>query len=668
MAAYASLLIYKIIASMRRSRPWFVVRGLLIGLIVSSSSLSIVLYHGYSALGLENPSFSPFYRIMGTRFFPTEQDLSLHRFVYNNLYLNPTKDYFAIPANEYGEHSGLKAQLLGFSGIPNTKLWQSPLTLNASTLEVMYYLIDHSDVRYIILPKDSLFNDDPTEMNLKGPVRFALENFQKVYESNGYIVLSVPPISPPSPASNISIIYPKYMLPALSYEDTLSFDNNTFKMLDTSENMKNNKDENTKNETIVLKDTSKKNTLWSHTIPNANVNYIEGRFQIIEDKDNNKRHNAGIVWNDTQKEYYLSANNNSFTLEEKSNINQTERRTISQSLEIKSDNEWYSVKIAALRDTTNIYINELPLIQSPRKNAENVSISEVGIRSFRTEAEFEPITIGHISEPCKDCLKKQTYYQQYYPINMLALSQKEYETFTQGDFSALSKKNVMLTSDASGIKDGFNIYMDYVESGGTIVVIDTDNNHRGMFEKLFSIGPGKTVNFESIIRPGLGSIQVSGTATDIQATDTKNVTVNAYYSKNNKPVAPFVLEKAYNNGGRIIYVNAKGYFDAISRSPKMYFPTLSEMPKIIGIPIDNYSRQRIPDIQTTTRFTGDLKIVGDSSINGSSIIFPADTSQPYGFHADDAYIQNVGDYNKTREQNGDSTYRDVIVKQIRIIR
>ena len=137
MVAYASLLIYKIIASMKRSRPWFVVRGLLIGLIISSSSLSILLYHGYSALGLENPSFSPFYRIMGTRFFPTEQDVSLHRFLYNNLYLDPTKDYFAIPSKEYGEHSGLKAQLLGFSGIPNTKLWQSPLTLNASTLEVI---------------------------------------------------------------------------------------------------------------------------------------------------------------------------------------------------------------------------------------------------------------------------------------------------------------------------------------------------------------------------------------------------------------------------------------------------------------------------------------------------------------------------------------------------
>ena len=90
------------------------------------------------------------------------------------------------------------------------------------------------------------------------------------------------------------------------------------------------------------------------------------------------------------------------------------------------------------------------------------------------------------------------------------------------------ERMLCLTSDPSGSKDEFDIYMDFVESGGTIVVIDSDNNHRGMFEKLFSIGPGKTVNFESIIRPGLGSINVSGTATDIQATDTKNLTVNAY--------------------------------------------------------------------------------------------------------------------------------------------
>ena len=37
-----------------------------------------------------------------------------------------------------------------------------------------------------------------------------------------------------------------------------------------------------------------------------------------------------------------------------------------------------------------------------------------------------------------------------------------------------------------------------------------------------------------------------------------------------------------------------GYFDAISKSPKMYFPTLSEIPKIIGIPIDNYFGNEFP--------------------------------------------------------------------------
>ena len=37
----------------------------------------------------------------------------------------------------------------------------------------------------------------------------------------------------------------------------------------------------------------------------------------------------------------------------------------------------------SLQDVTNIYVNDIPIIQSPRKKAENASMSEVGIRTFR---------------------------------------------------------------------------------------------------------------------------------------------------------------------------------------------------------------------------------------------------------------------------------------------
>jgi len=51
---------------------------------------------------------------------------------------------------------------------------------------------------------------------------------------------------------------------------------------------------------------------------------------------------------------------------------------------------------------------------------------------------------------------------------------------------------------------------------------------------------------------------------------------------NNKIITPFVIHKNYG-GGRIIFVNIAGYFDAIINSHGLLFPTLRNIPRIIDL-------------------------------------------------------------------------------------
>ena len=54
MAGFASLLLYKIFSMQRQSLKKPLINGIVIGLFITSSSLSILMFVGYSALGLEN--------------------------------------------------------------------------------------------------------------------------------------------------------------------------------------------------------------------------------------------------------------------------------------------------------------------------------------------------------------------------------------------------------------------------------------------------------------------------------------------------------------------------------------------------------------------------------------------------------------------------------------
>ena len=195
MAGFASLLIYRIIIILCNYRLTRLFCGVLLGSIITVSSLSIVFFLGYNALGLENPHLEI---SLSKRDFPSSSELQLLDFLRKDHTTNPETYNVAIPSDEYDLQGGFIPKLEGFSAIPRVKLLEGHLTLNASTIEEFYDLIEQNDIHYIILPKKE-YLDDKKDVGLQYPVRFALDNFQKAYEDSNYIVLTVPPnLVPPS--------------------------------------------------------------------------------------------------------------------------------------------------------------------------------------------------------------------------------------------------------------------------------------------------------------------------------------------------------------------------------------------------------------------------------------------------------------------------------------
>jgi hypothetical protein len=666
MAAFASLLIYKIIVSLKNRKLKPLLTGIIFGLVITSSCLSILMYHGYSGLGLRNPDFAPFYQIMGTRVFPSHQDLALHEFIHSNLFENPKTDYFAMPANEYGKHSGLKAQLVGFSGIPNTKIWQSPLTMNSSTIEGFYYLLDRSDSKYIIIPKQDRGGENMTGLTM--PVRFALQNFEKSYENNKYIVLSVPSMAPPSPKGDVAVIYPRNtLLSSVMDKKTLDYNNQAFEKVSRSEFAK------VQNTNAILHGDDKKRTLWSEDMKDQGLNYIEGRFRIIsagiDGHEKNPDSNAGIVWNDdNSKENYLSLDKQTLKLEQKSISKSSASHKITATYNFDDEGlyDWHSFIIVSLRKSIHVYVDNMPILEAPRDPPDDSSfMSQVGIRSSKSLVEFEPMKVGRVNESASEEYQKREYYEHYYPVNALSLSNTGYDTFIYGDSSALSKRNAIITWDP--VQDNISNYLKFVKSGGTLVVTHTGGEYAGIFSKELSVRPANKVEFTSIQNAEGIPINISGFATKIKS-DSPDVKVKSFYSNGNGQfVAPFAIEKNYDRGGRIIFVNMEGYYDAISKRPHIFFKTLGHISDIIGLEVDSYSGVEVHDTKPVARVVGNLTPMGNVSIMGSSLLFSENASESNVFSAELVSISNQKNSylqdNKTGDQKG---FRNALITDLKL--
>jgi hypothetical protein len=662
MIGFASLMFYRILIWRHNINP---ARNIVLtGIIIISSSLSILIFIGYNSLILQTQDYI---NTLARRHFPSMSELHLFEAL-NDMIDIDSKKYNVISfPNEYSRpKDGLMSKISAFAGLPYDKLNQSPLTLNASTLEALYRHLDHSDAGYIILPKQSIaFGNSMTE-----PTRFAIDYFRRIYEDKNNIILEVPQIEPPTGSSeaNVAIVYKQgeeSVSSRISDLRMLQYNNKTFNINVKDESVAVQKDNET--QAVVLFGSKKENgtTLWSKSINRQpGVNYVEARFRITSE-DENKTNVIGVKWHEGDKEYYTKLSKNGIELYQKSMNNQS-NMILSKNTEIeKKDGVWYTLKIESLDNSINIYINNALRIQASKALSGNntEAISKIGLTSHHNIVEFRPIKIGSLSVPEKEIHDKTKYYDYYYPVSLLALSKSRYDIFRDSDSSVFSK-DVIIIPDTFKFDDStFNSYLEYVRAGGTLIVINSNNNFNGTFSRLFSVpsNESKVESFGNIAGNKNQNVMINipGFVKKFEINSIPDVNLIASYRNiNNQTVAPFAMEKTFSNGGRIILLNAEGYFNTISNSPREYFSSLSNISKLLPLDSDNGSSQNTS--RPLRGFIGNMEILGKINLNSSSLSLLEEGSYPYMLNAAQVTI-----FNKTSDSL--ISFDNVSIKSLKLI-
>ncbi len=185
-STFVSILRYRL-----RLRP--LVNGIILGLIVTLSGMSVFMYAGYYNFINQIPDWGEGDR----RDSPTMSEMNMLNFLRNQITNDPRIHNIAMPESEANPTKpGLITKIYGFTPVPIPKLVQGPLIFNASNLENFYRLLESTDTKYILLPKKLIVDDDMGDIQFS-PTSFSLENFPKIYEDIDYIVLEVPPLIPP---------------------------------------------------------------------------------------------------------------------------------------------------------------------------------------------------------------------------------------------------------------------------------------------------------------------------------------------------------------------------------------------------------------------------------------------------------------------------------------
>jgi hypothetical protein len=621
MDAFASLMLFKILfiqkkqqsqQQQQQSHPHYywktLLGGFLIGLVITSSSFSTLMYVGYSELGLKSHDLlkeDVFVSALPRRIFPSDSEVHLLSFLRSNLNLKHDENV-ALSAGELSNTRGLGALFEGFLGIPLTKISQSKLALEESTFEGFYKLLDYTNTRYIVLTKSDL------DKGVSKVVSFALENFKRPYEDNKYTVLSVPDLRSPLPSSSspsegdVALIFQSLD----NYNTPLSFN----KSLDFTLFYPNSSFQSIEGLSAILKSIA---TVWYNTTGKENPNYIESSSKTIAETDANDNHH-GIVWYDGFKTYYAFLRQNSLSI-----ISLEDGKVTWVPIESYHIGKWVTLKVAYINGMINLFLDNVLKIQIPQVS-KNSNISKIGLRDYNNIAEYLPVRIGR-TWPSPSYAKEQTIqfgphhkYDYYYSLSVLALSNTKYDIFADNDFSAFSKKNIVLTSDPVDAKP----YLDYIKNGGTIILLNSNNDFRGEFENnLLCIKPlNETAVFDSIANSIGDSIKVSGISRNIGVNCPNSTSVTSFYMNDGKRVAPFAVEREYGKG-RIIFVNSLAYFESILKYPKQYFMTLGNLSSLIDLKVNKFNKPSatLINIAPIPYFAGNLTMSGQVGINSSSL-------------------------------------------------
>jgi hypothetical protein len=807
MAGFASLLLFDIIVknksvlhtSASARKP--LVLGIILGLTVTLSGLSVFMYWGYAALAMEN-DFKPYSTDLPKREFPSNQEIEMLSFLYGHS-ING-KNGVVIPVDQYDiDREGFAGKLQAFAGIPYYRILQGKSVLGSNTIEGLYNLLNSTNTRYIMVSKndtDAMSIDTTNEgANRTGfspitePVRFVTNNFEIAYQNSDYTVLSVPHnLKPPSSDGNLGFInlYDKsasspaffssglslpYLplevsesnITRLQYDDNKSFSTGSHDKYVTfnKDNSSSNTDESPNSASIpytyaTLYNKTGEETLWSKPINDTNINYIENRLKIPENETKGNKLSekvAGVVWIDgrgsLEKEYYVFLSSSALQLKitDKQEEDNRELRFQNRNMKLE-DGVWYNIQVFLEEKKINVYVNNVLGLQVPRLSPSTLSIrsnqdlsavnsydpevSRIGIRSDKTNAIFGPLEVGYVTLHTDSGLinqvsPKSEYLEYYYPLSILAMDVNStgYDVYSKGDLSAFSKKTIMLPLDPiepksdvqNGISEGrdkngdlvttggnnyasSDMYLDFVKGGGTLIVMNpfdyfSGNSTDGEFGRLLSIRPGNMTSFDHIgllgpgggseeeksgLREGAESIKASGTVRNLSSSSSDTV-LRSIYFKNDKPVAPFVMEKEYPSSdgkkGKIIYVNIAGYYNSLDESQDDTFHTIENVMSLIrpnkddAIQGDNHDNIDTASSRMFTRvdsgiaanssdhefeevITGYMKTSGKTALNSSSLLlFGGIEDPPYSLKAENLYFTD-------RNSNRSTNYSNVTIKNL----
>ena len=218
-----------------------------------------------------------------------------------------------------------------------------------------------------------------------------------------YVVLAVPPLSPPSTRGDIGIIYQRNgLLSSIFNSSNLSYDNRSFSNIDATTFKVENKS------AVLDSSNGHQLTLWSNTIKDTNFNYIEGRFRMIDENKTNQ-HNAGLVWDDGANLQYTFVTDKGLVT-----YNPIDNLALQNAAIVLEKGAWYTLKIAFMRNTTNIYVNDILQMKLPRNGSENSQIYKLGvsysqqqgrIRTYQNRSNFriDRTVLSKLPSICVEC-------------------------------------------------------------------------------------------------------------------------------------------------------------------------------------------------------------------------------------------------------------------------
>ena len=387
-AGLSSLLVYTILNHINYKKP--IITGFLIAGVIVSSGMSIIMYQGYIDLALQNPDLRMF---MAHRYFP--DDISLLNFIHKNIDIKA--DNVAVPNNfehHFRRHqpgSLIAEQIEGYVGIPlDNRLTQASSILQTSTLEGLYNLVNFSNTKYIVFPKDYINRALP-EIGA-----FVLNNFPRVYDGPGGIIVSVPSATEENLPSEVSVVLPQKAMAdssnvptsskAVNNTETLTYSNLSSLDINSSSDI-NRAYLSDNNDTLILKAGSSPIDVWHTEFKDPEFEYFEVDLKV--NSSHTGQSHGGMVLEYGNETYYVFLRPHSISV-----YNTVDKEFVRNNDFIRQQDVWYNLKIVSDRNDKSykIYVDNEYMLSFPKLDFQKVM--RVGLRAINTITEFSPIKVG----------------------------------------------------------------------------------------------------------------------------------------------------------------------------------------------------------------------------------------------------------------------------------